>query len=372
MSDRSAPPLNALNAGARALIARAAAADARARVALATAIDDAFLSPDGRLDDRTRVALGALIEAMVGTIEGELTEHAVRLLATRGEGALADLLTREGRPVVDRLAGAGLLRDGDFAAECVARVRLELLTAALPFATAVDSDAPSLLARLAQSSDRVVAAAAASVMIGESHRRGVGESGTLAGTGLPRVLHERLLWWVAAALRERVASEAGAGLAALDRAIAEAALRNLAAQDEGDRLESAAMRLADAVDAQPNELPALVDEILRDRRLSVLVAFLAHALGVPYELARELVVDPAGDRLWLALRALDMPRDVIARVGFQLSEADPRRDVEAFADTLDVVASVDAETAKLSIAPLRLHPDYRAALLALDAAQVRA
>lgn len=365
MSDGSGTMHDGLDAGARALIARAARADARARAALATAIDDAFLSPDGRLDDRTRIALGSLIEAMAGTIEGELTEHAVRLLATRGQGALADLLTREATPVVDRLAGAGLLRDGDFAAECVARVRLELMTAALPFATAVDSDTPSLLTRLAQSSDRVVAAAAASVMIGESHRRGVAERGSLTGTGLPRALHERLLWWVAAALRERVAAEAE-GIAALDRALAEAALRNLAAHEENDRLEAAAMRLADAVDAQPIELPALIDEILRDRRLVVFAAFLGHALGVKYELARELIVDPAGDRLWLVLRALDVPRDVIARVGFQLSEADPRRDVELFADTLDAVASVEPETARAAIAPLQLHPDYRAALLALD------
>jgi hypothetical protein len=366
MSDGSGT-MATLNAGARALIARAAKADARARAALATAIDDAFLSPDGRLDDRTRTALGSLIEAMTGAIEGELTKHAVRLLAMRGEGELADLLTREAPPVVDRLAGAGLLRDGDFAAECVARVRLELLAAALPFATAADGDAPSLLTRLAQSSDRVVAAAAASVMIGESHRRGVAERGALTGTGLSRTLHERLVWWVAAALRERVIGEVD-GTPALDRAVAESALRNLAAHDEGDRLEIAAMRLAEAVDAQPDELPALIDEILRDRRLVVLAAFVAHALGVQYELGRELIVDAVGDRLWLVLRALDMPRDVIARLGFQICEADPRRDVEAFADMLDVVTSVDAETARVAIAPLRLHPDYRAALIALEVA----
>lgn len=368
MSDGSRKSHGALHAAARAMIARAANADIRARAALATAIDDAFLSPDGRLDDRTRAALGSMIAAMTSAIEGELTEHAIRLLATRGQDTLADLLSRQVAPVVDRLAGAGLLRDGDIAAECVARVRLELMTAALPFAAFGDDATPSLLVRLAQSSDRVVAAAAASVMIGESHRRGAVERGSLGGTGLPRMLHERLLWWVAAALRERVAADTD-DVAALDRALAEAALRNLAAHDENDRLEAAAMRLAEAVDAQAAELPALIDEILRDRRLVVLTAFLAHALGVRYELARELIVDPSGDRLWLALRALDCPRDIIARVGFHLSEADPRRDVEAFADTLDVAAGVEPEIARAAIAPLQLHPDYRAALLALDFAK---
>ena len=359
-----------LGSGARAIIARAAGADARARASLRAAIDDAFLAPEARLDDRTRATLGALIENLTIGTEGELREHAVRLLVTRGEGGLADLMSFEAPPVVERLAGAGLLRDMDFVGECVSRIRAELIGAALPF-DGSDAETPSLLARLVQSSDRVVAGAASAVMAGESQRRAVADGGSLAGTGLPEHLHARLLWWVAAAMRERLAVDAGENLPALDRAIAEAALRNLAMRDDNDRLEVAAMRLATAIDAQGDELPALFDEALRDRRITVFAALLAHALGVSYELARELVVDPAGDRLWLALRALEMPRDLIARVGFLLCEADPRRDVEAFADTLDVVVSVDAEAARVAVAPLRLHPDYRAALLALDAAAPR-
>ena len=185
--------------------------------------------------------------------------------------------------MVDRLARAGLLRDGDFAAECLARVRLELITAALPFATAIDSDAPSLLTRLAQSSDRVVATAAAAVMIGESHRRGVAEGGSLAGTGLPRRACTSA-WCGGSPPHCANASRARPTMAwpRSTARIAESALRNVAAHDDNDRLEAAAMRLAEAVDAQPDELPALIDEILRDRRLVVFAAFLAHALGVTY------------------------------------------------------------------------------------------
>jgi len=355
-----------LGSGARAIIARAAGADARARAALRTAIDDAFLAPDARLDDRTRATLGALIATLTSAIEGELREHAGRLLTTRGEGGLADLMAFEAPPVVERLAAAGLLRDMDFIGECVSRIRAEMIGAALPFA-ASDPDSASLLARLAQSSDRVVAGAAAAVMAGESQRRAAADGGSLPGTGLPAPLHARLLWWVAAAMRERLAEDAGERLPALDRAIAEAALRNLAMRDDNDRLEAAAMRLAAAIDAQGDELPALFDEALRDRRVALFAALLGHALGVSYELARELVIDPAGDRLWLALRALEMPRDLIARIGFLLCEADPRRDVEIFADTLEIIVAVDAEAARVAVAPLRLHPDYRAALLALDA-----
>ncbi|MBN2971676.1 DUF2336 domain-containing protein [Roseomonas aeriglobus] len=366
MTDASAITHKAQGAGVRALLARAAGADSRARIALNASITDAFLPAEGRLDDRTRAALAALVEAMVGVVEGELTEYSIRLLSTRGARTAAERLTDKPAPVAERLAAAGLLRDPDFAAECLSRVQLELLTMGLPADAGADADAPSLLARLAQSSDRVVATAAAATMIGESQRRQVSEGRGLTGTGLPAALHARLVWWVAAALRDR-ASDGLADPAPLDRAIAEAALRNIAAHDGDDRVEATAMRLAEAVDAQPAELPALLDEILRDRRLTVLAAFIAHALGGRYELGRELLVDPLGDRLWLVLRALNVPRETIARLGFHLCEADPRRDVDAFADALDLAASIDPATARLAVAPLSLHPDFRAALLALDA-----
>ncbi len=355
-----------LDAEARALLARADAAALRARVALATAIDDMFLPEAERLDNRTRAALGATIAAMAGGIEGELVERAGRMLAARGAGVPAGALAG-GAPLVERLASAGLLHDADFVGECLARVRLELLAAAMP-GEATEGEIPSVLARLAQSSDRVVASAAAGVMIGESQRRGVAESGALVGTGLPAGLHARLLWWVAAALRERAAAVAPDQIAAIDRAITEAALRNLAAHDEGDRLESVAMRLAAAIEAEEQELPALLDEMLRDRRLVMIAAFVAHALGTSFDLARELLTDAARDRLWLVLRALDVPRDVMARIGYQLSEADPRCDADGFADTLDVAMAVDAETARIAVEPLRLHPGYRAAVVALGAA----
>lgn len=370
MSDRSATMTKGSQPDVRALLARAAGADAPARDALAASIDDAFLPAEGRLDDRTRAALSTLIDAMVQAVERELTEHAARLLGSRGEAATAERLLAERAPVADRLANAGLLRDADFAGECLARVRLELLGTAMPVDAVAEADAPSLLPRLAQSPDRVVATAAAAVMIADSARRLVGERGRVTATGLPAALHARLVWWVAAAVRERLAGDGG-DMTAVDRALAEAALRNLAAHDEDDRLEGATMRLAAAIDARADELPALIEEVLRDRRLSMLAALLAHALGVRYELARELVIDPSGERLWLVLRALDLPRPVIARVGFHLCEADPRRDVEAFADTLDVIASVDAPTAAAAVAPLRLHPDYRAAQLALTLPAMR-
>lgn len=347
--------------GAKALLARAAAADLAAHRALAAAIDDFLLPEDARLDERTRSALARLARALIETVEGEISGHAVRLLRTQGEAALADAL-EAGGGTADALNDSVLLRDPELLRELIARVRQDLLAGGMAVQAHDDPEQPSLLNRLAQQPDRLLAQAAAAVLVAESRRRSVPESGSLAQTDLPAELHHKLVWRTAAALRAGVTGPA----AALDRALAEAAQRSLAAHDEGDRLEAAAMRLAVAIDARRDELPELMVETLGDRRVALFAALLAHALRIDFSAARDMIFDVASGRLWVALRALDFDRAAVAQLGVALSEADPRRSVENFAETLDAVMAVDPEEAREAIAPLLLPADYRAAILALE------
>lgn len=346
--------------GATALLARAATAGLRARARLKAAIDDIFLPAEARINDRQRAAIGTTFASLVAIIEGELREFGARLLRSRGQPALAEALRPGSNATARRLWQAGLPRDPDFMREVIARVRLDQLADALPAVAPSDADLPSLLPRLAEHADRVVAATAQAALAADNRRRAEDGGGC---TDLPAELHHRLVWWVAAALREPHAGHAD--VAALDRALTEAAERNLGAQDEGDRLEAIAMRLAGALDAAPEELPELLAEALGDRRAALFVALLARALAIPFDTARDIVLDPGGERLWLACRALDLPRDAIARIGLSLSEAEPTRDLERFADELDHIVAIPVETARAAVAPLRLHADYRSALDAL-------
>ena len=125
------------------------------------------------------------------------------------------------------------------------------------------------------------------------------------------------------------------------------------------------MRLAAAIDPRPDELSVLLTEALADRRVALFIALIARAIGLEAGEAREVVLDPLADRLWLVLRALDVDRTSLARIGLALSEADPARDVERFADDLDNIAAIAPAEARRQLAPLLLHRDYRAAMLAL-------
>ena len=354
----------ATDRGARTLLAHVAGADAAAYRGLATAIDDFFLPESHRLDERTRVGLGRLLRALVDTVEGEIRDHGVRQLHMQGETELAEALAgAEG--VFAALCDSGLLRDRELMAELIAQVQQELLASGMPVQAHDDPERPSLINRFVQHPDRVLAQCAMGVLIAESRRRSLPETGPLPQTDLPAELHHKLVWWVAAALRLRVAA---ADVATLDRVLAEAAQRSLSAHDEGDRVEAAVMRLAVAIDAQPDELPELLNEALGDRRVTLFAGLLAHALGVDYTVARGLALDAGSGRLWVALRALDLDRDAMARLGLALTEADPRRDIEAFANMLDTIMAVEVEDARAALAGLRLPADYRAAVLALGGA----
>ncbi|PKP91297.1 MAG: hypothetical protein CVT77_12600 [Alphaproteobacteria bacterium HGW-Alphaproteobacteria-16] len=363
MSDPIADTNMGARDGAMSLLAQVAVADSLANRGLATAIDDFFLPEPARLDERSRVALARLLRALIATVEGEIRGHAVRLLRAQDLGELAEALHGAGDAYAP-LSDTGLLRDTELMAELIARVRQEGLATGMQAHGHAERDRPSLINRFVQHPDRVLAQGAMAVLIAESRRRSVPDHGPLAQTDLPAELHHRLVWWVAAALRARVVTE-GETPAALDRALVEAAQRSLAAHDEGDRLEAASMRLAVAIDARPAEAAELMAEALADRRVTLFAALLAHALGVDYAAARDIALDAPDGRLWVALRALNFPREAVAHIGVALAEADPRLDIEAFADQLDEIMAIEAEEARDALATLRLPADYRAAMLAL-------
>lgn len=363
MSDTSSDEDGAIGAAASALLARAEAADTRAMRALASALTELGLADAMRLEDRARAALSAFFHGCIAALSGELREYATRMLGSRGAAELAARLAGVSQQEVVSLATHLLTADTAIVEEGLARVRLELLAASLPVEAPAISETPSLLAQLVRSPDRVVASAAADMLAGGSARRDCAAGHGGPDCRMPAALQRKLVWSVAGALIHASGERQRGGL--LDRTVTEAARRNLAAHDDQQRLEAVALRLARAIDARADELPLLLEDCLRDRQLMLAVALIAHALDLSFEAIRALFVDATDDRLWFALRALDLPRPAIARIAFQLSEADPRREIEAIADSLDVVMTLDPAAARGAIASLGLESDYRAALLAL-------
>src|SRR3546814_8291137 len=83
---REAPPR------AGALLARAENGDVRAGRRLASVAAALRTAEEDRLDDRTRAALGALIESLFGTIRAAIVQQAMRTLTAHGHVYIVYLL----------------------------------------------------------------------------------------------------------------------------------------------------------------------------------------------------------------------------------------------------------------------------------------
>lgn len=332
---------------------------ARSGTRLAAQIEDFFLADADRLDDRTRAATSATLRATLRAIVQDLRRH----LTDRSGDAAVDAgevpgaCDRVAAAVMDRLRASGLLRDHGLMEELFARVRQDMLSDALLANRAPDAD-PALLPAWVASGDERLAEAARAYEQAERRRR--------AGwrTDLPAGQREQLVWWAAAALRQH--GQAEESLRAVpDRLIADAARRSMAAADDRDSLETSADRLAAALMGNAPDLATPLIAALQEGCLALAIALLARALAIDAVEIRALMLDPADERLWLTLRVAGLDRAAMARIGFLLGDADPRRDLEGFADRLGAIAAVPVDRARDGLAMLALPRPFRAALSAL-------
>lgn len=343
-----------------ALAVRAAEAGARADRMLRASVDDLFLPEAARLGDRSRSTVRQMLRALIGTIEHALRHHAAGLPGGRERAIPADDCR-----AFDRLMRSGLLRDDALVTELIARVRQDLIGQALPIAVG-SPDMPSLLVQLATAADPGVAQAARQLLAADSRRRAALEQGRMTDADLPAPLRPSLIWSVAAAIRRGDDADVDQALvAAVEHRLANVEAEAGAVGGGGDDAEAAAMALARAIDARIDERAILLLDALGDRRLGLFVAVIAHGLRLSFEQVRAIVLEPDGDRLWLALRALDVDRPIIAQIGLALAEADPARNIDLLADQLDAIAAVPAAAARKALAPLALPGDFRRAIAGL-------
>lgn len=335
----------------------AAEAEQFAEERLTIAIEDIFLSQPGRLDERTRAATLRLAEATVGAIERQVADDAARALASTGRHEAAAVLQSNEPVAWPRLSDAGLMRDADLIAELIAQARMDLLDESLAMLRVHDAG-PTLATTLVENGSAEQRAAAMAYLLADGTRR-LALDGRRAA--LPAVLHARVIWWIAAALRERVGATGGIEV---DVALCEAAQRGIAQHDVSP-VEDAATALVRALAPTPGARAELMVQALDNARTTLFAMLLADALRIDAAAVRALVLDSASDRLWLALRAAGLPRDAIAQVGFLLSEADRERDLTMLIETLDALAALTPEVAAQAVVALRLPHDFRAALRAL-------
>lgn len=348
------------------LLASAARAADGARERLATSLVDLFLPGETRLSDQQRTTIARILGALVTAVEDEFRR---RLIDTMDEAAqpelaaaLATARIEIAAPILER---GRLLRDHGLVAVLLRRADEHRLATALSrIGEYHGGEGSGLIDRLLDHRDPRVAAAAMALLIAESRRYDRFGDPVVARTDLPAELQHRLVWWVAAALREYMIERHALDPAAADRPLAIAATAMLSAYDEGETLEGRSFELASRLHRDGELDDVFLSDALSEGRLALFVAALGLRAGIDGDAAWEMVADPTGSRLAVLLRAIECSRAIAGDILVRLATAEGRHE-EQWAEHFGAFDLLDAERARDALRPWRLDADYRRAIAAL-------
>ncbi|HSW26901.1 MAG TPA: DUF2336 domain-containing protein, partial [Burkholderiaceae bacterium] len=267
-------------------------------------------------------------------------------------------------PILER---ARVLRDGELVAVLLRRADEHRLAMALRRSgERPDGEGSMLIDRLLQHDHAAVAVGAMALLVAESRRNDRFGEPVLARTDLPAELQHRMVWWVAAALRDYLVERHMMDPLVADRPLVTVATAMLAAYDEGETLEGRAFELACRLRDAGELNDLLLVEAMNEGRLTLLAAVLALRAGIDAPSAWEMIADSGGCRLAVLLRAIDCPREMAGAIMLRLTIAENRSEVE-LADNLDAFDLLTVDQAREALRPWRLDDDYRRAIAALAA-----
>ena len=115
---------------------------------------------------------------------------------------------------------------------------------------------------------------------------------------------KRMFLWVSAALRKYIVEHCGLSKAEIDDLMEKAALESLKVSDTDAGSNSD--ELAHVLHTEGTVDPSLMIHALKDGEVRLFVDLMAKATGVRHELIMRFVLEPSGESLAVACRALDM------------------------------------------------------------------
>lgn len=330
---------------------------AAARERFAVAATDLLLPDQARLTEWQRITAAGLLSRLVRSIEDALRAG----LATRFEAqealhaALSSARVPIALPILER---AQVLRDPELTTLLVRRVEEHRFWKARGPAAANE-----FLYELVGDEDDEIAAGAMELTIARSRRFDRFQEPVMGQVELPADLQHRLVWIVAAALRQYIVQQHHVG--AVDAAVEAAANEVIAGYDEGDSLEARAMRLARELHRRNRLDGHALARTLSDGMLPFFIAGLSVLCGLDQGATWEVLSDPRGRGPALLLRAAGIPRDEAAAILLALNARGPLlsgAEGDAAAAQLELYDTVDQPSAQEVLRLWQAHPAYRASV----------
>ncbi|QLC24366.1 DUF2336 domain-containing protein [Parasphingopyxis algicola] len=323
-----------------------------------------------RLSEIERVAIRRMFVGLVGGIEDEMR---ARLLTEPELPDKPEFAASLGAAHVaiawPILARAGFLEDDELANILERRGKSYHIIRQLRRTGVTDEN--GRLDVLTQHGDRDIAAHAMKLLIAESRINERFDDPRLGRSDLPETVDHRLVWTVAAALRDYGAHVHRMDGVALDRVVTNVARRML--EDRGDEppVDAVAMRLAEKLyDAGLIDDPLLV-EALNGARPIFYAAMLAVRAGISFEIAWDMATMPDVPSHMVLLKSIGVERDVASQSLMAMLHAvlaENGKADEVAAEWVELYDTLRPEDTEAAMRPWRLDPVYRSVVAQLAAA----
>ncbi|MGQ0560152.1 MAG: DUF2336 domain-containing protein [Sphingosinicella sp.] len=329
---------------------------AASRERFATAATDLLLSEQVRLTEWQRITASRLLARLVRTVEVNLRTGLAARYSDNDmlHAALTSAQVPIATPILERTQA---LRDPDLISVLVRRVEEHR------FWKSRVEHGREYVVSLVSDADQAIAADAMALVIARSRRFDRFEEPSVGRAELPAELQHRLVWIVAAALRQYLVQQHD--LAAVDAVIGEVASALIASYDEGETFDALALKLSRRLQASGRLSGAELNRMLEDGLLPMFLAGLSLLNRLDLAAAWEILADPRGRGPALLLRAAALSREEAAILLISLNARGPLfsgAEGETAAAQLELFDAIDIDGAREVLRLWQFHPAYRASV----------
>ncbi len=351
---------------------------AESRSELASTVSDLFAGGSGQLTDRERALMYEILHSVVRDAEMEVRKIISTRLADRGDAPseLISLLSNDDIEVAFPILSESAVLQDEQLIEVVRHRTLEHQMAVAirrsvsedVSAAIVEEGNERVIRTLLQNDNATISGSTMEFLVEQSERVDTFQEPVLHRRELKPDMAKRMYLWVSAALRKHIVENCGLEKSDIDDLLEKAALDSM--EGGGDKKgDSKSHELAATLHKEGAVSTDLMIRALREGEVRLFVDLLAEATGVRHDLIMRFVIEPSGEALAVACRAVGMNNEEFKQVFLLCRKARPVENInlkEKAEGALALFGKVTSESAQEVVVRWKRDAGYLSALRDLN------
>ncbi len=349
------------------------------RSELAATVSDLFSGKDGTLTERERTLMYDILHQVVRDAEMEIRKIIATRLAEQSDAPveLVELLANDDIEVAFPILSESAVLEDAHLIEIIRNRTLEHQMA-VAIRDSVSEEVSEVLVQtgderviktLLENPDANVSQATMEFLVEESQRVDAFHEPILRRKELEPAMAKRMYLWVSAALRKYVVDHCGLSQSEIDDLIEGAVVDRIHDPEQASGGISKSKDLATKLHEDGAVTPELMIKALKDGEVRLFVDMMGQVTGVRDDLIMRFILEPGGEGLSVAGRAIGLTDDEFRTIFTLCRKARPIKQAELrrrTSDAMDLFGQIDRGNALEVVKRWRRDVGYLAALRALD------